>query len=667
MGLKLISGMAGGLRMDLDLFEHNRKAYEAACRMMETEGKAAVIHPTGTGKSFIGFKLALECPDKGIVWLSPSEHIFRTQVENVMDAMGMERGGTPFPNVTFLTYAKLMHNEGIIENLSPGYIILDEFHRCGAAEWGQSVKLLLEAHPNAKVLGFSATNIRYLDSQRDMAQEIFGGNIASEMSLGEAIGRGILPAPTYICAVYDWQAGWKALKKRVEQMKHSHKQKENEALLEQMRRALSNAEGPDRIFERHMQKKKGKYIVFCSGREHMEEMAACVPKWFAKVDRHPHVYKVCYDRPESGLVFEEFKKDESDRLRLLFSIDMLNEGIHVGHLDGVILLRPTVSPILYLQQIGRGLAVGGSSRPLVFDLVNNFDSLYAVHGLAEEAKQAYNMWNRNSGRVPFGEHFRIIDEVRECRELFEGIKRNLSAGWEAYYQEAECFFQENGHLQVAKKYVSPDGLNLGMWLMTQRRIRAGKTAGNLTAEQIEKLDKIGMTWEDSASRKWENVLRRLEAYKKEHGNIDIPTAYVAEDGFALGKWVSNTRSKWRRGEYETFDHMGKRAAKDPSVRAKLLTIEQMSQLNVLGMVWDKYSDQWNKTYIEAEIYWKQHGNLEVPHKYVTEKGTALGVWVDNQRNIAAGKKKGAAPMSESQKIRLEAIGMVWDKVHYSKK
>ena len=702
--------------MDLKLFEHNKKAYDVACQLMDEDGKAAIIHPTGTGKSLIAFQLAFDNPKKTIVWLSPSEYIFHTQLENVKKILDLREdsqedkkeildekflikkipnaessqiaSGTNtkssslksanseymsltkqdiFSNIRFLTYAKLMHNEDCIPKLNPSYIILDEFHRCGAMEWGRSVKLLLEIHPNAKVLGLSATNIRYLDNQRDMAQELFDGNIASELSLGEAIGRNILPAPTYVCAMYDYQKELNRLKERMAQMKHVIKQQENEKLLEQLRRSLEQAEGLDKIFERHMRCKNGKYIVFCSNKEHMEQMAICALEWFRKIDANPHIYKVYYDNPEAEVVFERFKSDISEHLRLLFCIDMLNEGVHIEHIDGVILLRPTVSPILYLQQIGRGLAVGGSQKPLIFDLVNNFDSLYSIHGLAEEAACAYGMWNKDAEKMPFDEYFQIFDEVRECRILFESIRKNLSAGWEVYYESAKLFFEENGHLQIPKKYVSDNGLNLGMWLMTQRRIRAGKTVGNLSPQQIEKLDSIGMDWEDGSNRKWNNAFRKLETYKKEHGNVDIPTAYVTEDEFPLGKWVSNIRSKWKRGEYEILDEMGNRVAKNVSVKAKLLTLEQMEQLNGLGMIWDKYSDQWNKNYIEAEIYWKTHGNLEVPHKYVTEKGTALGVWIDNQRSIAAGKKIGAAPMSEIQKIRLERIGMIWEKVHISNK
>ena len=120
--------------MSIHLFKHNQEAYNSVTAMLEREKMAAVIHPTGTGKSLIAFKLAEEHPSEKFLWLSPSEYIYQTQLEN----LGME-----FDNIQFMSYSRLMKNEDSIETLHPDYIILDEFHRCGAAEWGKSVRKLL--------------------------------------------------------------------------------------------------------------------------------------------------------------------------------------------------------------------------------------------------------------------------------------------------------------------------------------------------------------------------------------------------------------------------------------------------------------------------------------------------------------------------------------------
>ena len=122
--------------VSLQLFEHNEKAYRAAVQMMEECGKAAIVHPTGTGKSYIAFKLIEEHPADTIFWLSPSEYIFKTQIENLK----RQAPDISLANVHFYTYAKLMccatEELEAIAGLNPTYIILDEFHRVGAECWG---------------------------------------------------------------------------------------------------------------------------------------------------------------------------------------------------------------------------------------------------------------------------------------------------------------------------------------------------------------------------------------------------------------------------------------------------------------------------------------------------------------------------------------------------
>ena len=105
----------------IGLYAHNRAAYEAAAAMLDETGKAAVIHPTGTGKSFIAFKLCEDHPDKTVCWLSPSEYIFQTQRENLAAT------GVPVPqNICFYTYAKLMKmSEAELSRLHADYVILD--------------------------------------------------------------------------------------------------------------------------------------------------------------------------------------------------------------------------------------------------------------------------------------------------------------------------------------------------------------------------------------------------------------------------------------------------------------------------------------------------------------------------------------------------------------
>ena len=535
--------------------------------MLRGTGKAAIIHPTGTGKSFIAFKLCEDHPDKTVCWLSPSEYIFKTQLENLKKAAD---GYVP-SNICFFTYARLMNRdpEEILQ-IRPDYIVLDEFHRCGAEMWGQGVQRLLSVFPDVPVLGLSATAIRYLDNQRDMADELFHGNVASEMTLGEAIVRGILNPPKYVLSVFSYQKDLEKYEKRVRCAKSKAARDEGAQYLEALRRALEKAEGLEQIFHKHMTERMGKYIVFCANFDHMQDMIALAPQWFAQVDSKPHIYSAYSDDPETDKAFAGFKRDNSGHLKLLYCIDMLNEGIHVDDVDGVILLRPTVSPIIYKQQIGRALSAGKKKNAVIFDIVLNIENLYSI-GAIEEEMQVASAYYRSLGMEGqiVNEQFRVIDEVRDCMELFERLNDCLTASWSLMYHYAREYVRENGNLDVPKRYVTQEGYSLGQWLHTQRRVYGGKIAGTLTPSQIELLNAIGMHWESVRDLSWERNFAEAKRYYETHGNLLVSITDKRTNGISLGRWIAQLRF-WRKS----------------GIQSGYLTPGRIKALDAIGMIWD---------------------------------------------------------------------------------
>ena len=622
--------------MVLHLFEHNVRAYQAAAAMLEQYGKAAVVHPTGTGKSYIAFKLIEDHPDAAFLWLSPSEYIFRTQLENLQK----QAPDFTLGNVRFATYARLLFctEEQLAEiaALHPAYIIMDEFHRAGAERWGERVRKLLELCPDAKLLGLTATNVRYLDNNRDMAEELFDGRIASEMTLGEAIVRGILPAPKYVTTVFRYQNELAKYQARVNSMRSPGVQDANQKYLEALRRALEQADGLDKVFAQHITETCGKYIVFCSGKEHMDEMASHVPEWFAGVNRNVKIYKTYASDPEASKEFAAFKADNGDHLKLLFCIDMLNEGVHVEGISGVILFRPTVSPIIYKQQIGRALTAGATAAPLILDVVNNFEGLSSISGLQKEMTAAVQrLYANGEGDKIVTERFEVIEQVQNCRILFERLENSLSSTWDHYFAAASTYYAEHGNLKVPLRYKTPGGLSLGDWVQTQRQTRKEKrTFGTLTQQQIERLDGIGMVWETRSETAWARGLEAARRYRQQYGDLQVPSAYKDADGFALGNWIRNTRSRFGSGG---------------------LKESQIRELDALGMVWNSIDAKWERCYAEAALYCEKHGSLNLTPKYVSPSGIRLGAWVENQR---AYYLKGE--LSDDKIRRLEAIGMLWE-------
>lgn len=616
----------------IKLYSHNQKAYNLAVTMLEDTKKASIVHPTGTGKSFIAFKLCEDHPDKTICWLSPSEYIFSTQLENLYQATN----GYKPNNIVFFTYAKLMGmSKEEIQAIHPDYIVLDEYHRAGATYWQKGVEQLLFTYSDIPVLGLSATNIRYLDSKRDMAQELFDGNIASQMSLGEAIVRGILNPPKYVLSMYYYQNTLEKYERRVKKTKSKVARDNAEKCLEELRRTLEKAEGLDVIFKKHMADPHGKYIVFCSNKEHMDQMMKH-KEWFSKVDKEPHMYSVYSSDPGADKAFKDFKEDnDNNHLRLLYCIDALNEGIHVDDISGVILLRPTVSPIVYKQQIGRALSAGKKTNAVIFDIVLNIENIYSIDSIKEEMQVATSYY-RSLGEADqiINEKFKIIDEVRNCRELFEKLNDALTATWDMYYASAKQYYKENGNLEVLARYITEEGYALGSWLNNQKAIRKGTISGKLSEDQIQKLDDIGMIW-DSLDYFWEQNFKLAKEYYLTYGNLDISTNYKSTGGKHLGNWILRQRQLYKSNS---------------------LTDEQIKKLDSIGMDWmDRVDRIWENGFIEAKNYSEEYGNLSVPKNYRTTTDFPLGIWIQRQRSLYKNNK-----ISEDRIKRLTNVGMNWN-------
>ena len=493
---------------------------------------------------------------------------------------------------------------------------------------------LLKLCSDAKLLGLTATNVRYLDNDRDVFEEHFDGHIASEMTLGEAVVRGILPAPNYVTTVYQYQKDLARYQTRVDNLRSPGIQDANQKYLDALRRALEQTDGLDKVFEHHITNKSGKYIVFCANKEHMDEMISHMPEWFARVNPNVAVYEAYSDDPGTDKAFSDFKADEGDRLKLLFCIDMLNEGIHVEGISGVILFRPTISPIIYKQQIGRALTAGDNTTPLILDVVNNFEGLTSISGLQSEVQEAVHRLNANGeGDKIVTERFEVIEQVHDCRVLFERLQASLSSSWDHYFSEASIYYAEHGDLNIPKRYTTPAGLSLGVWLVTQRRVRERQIQGNLTEQQIARLDSIGMVWGNRKEIAWQHGFEVAKKYHDTYGNLMVARKYVDPDGYPLGQWILKTRQQKLNGR---------------------LKEERIAQLDEIGMVWSVFDAKWEKAYALAAAYYEENGNLNIPRSYVTAAGERLGQWVASQQ-WAYPKGK----LTEEQVERLSRIGMYW--------
>ena len=462
-------------QQELELQEHQQDAYNAVQKTYEQGNRAAVVIPTGCGKSFIALKLMEDNRDKNILFLAPTIAI-KNQMYNYIAKYIVGEEPTSerpariiakehFPNLEIRLYQTLLKvSDENMEKYHADIIIMDELHRTGAEKWGEKVNTLLEKNPNAKILGLTATPER-MDEQ-NVIDKLFEGNISYELTLVEALRRRILKSPKYVKCDYALGEYIEGLKEAIDSCSDEKTKSELQKKVEQMRRIVEEAEGIPELFKNNIQKKDGKYIIFCKDKEHMELLQSKVSEWFGEIDSEPETYSVYSGKTErkNNEDIKNFETSKSEHLKLLFCVDMLNEGVHIEGVSGVIMARPTDSRIVYLQQLGRALSSDPSGeQTIIFDLVNNYvkNNLDAeVNGRNEDISHG-NKENTIIGEK--GEKseksqsvdidiFKIQGETLKFLELLEEI--NGITGRSTYLKNAEAILewikrQENPKLPSA--------------------------------------------------------------------------------------------------------------------------------------------------------------------------------------------------------------------------
>jgi superfamily II DNA or RNA helicase len=366
--------------MRTQLLPHNKAAYQKVVKAFEAADRTCVVHPTGTGKSYL--MAAVSESYKNVLILGPNTFVLN-QVHSVLEWRDRQKDG----KVEYMTYSLLMFTENPQTNYD--LICLDEFHRAGAPEWGDAVDRLLKVNPQAKVLGTTATPIRFLDDNRDMADELFGGNIASYMSLKDAWDRNILATPRFVTGLFEFDKVVDDIERRISKSRSLDIKEKKERLtrVNNLRLDWERSQGMPAIIQKHIDEKARRVIVFCGNVEHLKDMEKTVKSWFVSAgftiaDIYTvHGYMADKELKEQMDGYEN--DDYEEGIKIMLSVNMLNEGVHIPRINAVILLRTTSSKIIYLQQIGRCLTAANTDKPVILDMVDNITTTNLVHQIRD--------------------------------------------------------------------------------------------------------------------------------------------------------------------------------------------------------------------------------------------------------------------------------------------
>ena len=271
-------------------------------------------------------------------------------------------------------------------------------------------------------------------------------------------------------------------------------------------------------------------------------------------------------------------------------------------------------------------------------MVNNFDSLTSIGTIREEMSEAIRHLRREERddliRV---ERFQIEEQVEDSARLVRELENTLNNTWDLWYGEACAYYLKHGDLRVPKRYVTESGMQLGVWIQTQRAIYNGSGKGELSPERVEALSAIGMVWGNLLETVWNDAWELAREYYQANGDLLVPDSFVI-GGFDLGKWIAYQRNRQKSGK---------------------LPADRAAKLEEIGMVWDAAEAKWELHYAQAKAYFEEHGDLNIPRTYRNGDGYLLGMWVAGQRKARTGEGK-RKPLSQAQIDKLTAIGMIWD-------
>lgn len=611
--------------MSMTLNPVNEAAFQKAVQSLETLNRAAMFHPTGTGKSCIAWKVVEAHPQTTFFWLvAGAQRLALRQAE-----LTRYNGGTLPGNVRFCDCEKLAaatpEQWVRLGEQKPGCIVLDCYHELSAVCWAQSVQKLLRMCPQAKVLGLGVPNGAPVCAA---AQELFADCIVSHMTVAEAMAAGTMPVPSaYAALLWPQEEELATLRARIKNLCMPKGDTSLRVQYEELSWSLRQVENLTVLLPRLLSDTSGHYLVLFESAAYQEKLGTELEQLLRTVDPAVRFYAADHACFADSAAVETFLSDTAPGPKVLLCVNAPGVQQPLEGLAGVILVRQSSLMSTFKQMLCRALVAAGSRSVPVFDLVAQFEGLGNGRTLQRDCTEAMT---RAGSKTP---GFRQERPMQQTYRLYGKLRREMEARWEVLCQAAADAAAKEGTLELPRSYTIHSGVPVGKWLELQRQVQAGQRPGRLTAEQAAKLEKLGIRWNHRLEAAWEKGFASAQKYRTEHGDLLVPVRYRDKNDFALGEWIVYNRQRYLGGN---------------------LTQNRIERLEAIGMVWSTSNDLWEQNYAAATQYYLEHGDLEVPIKYETPSGFGLGVWLGAQR---AAHKAGELPQEQVE--RLDALGMDW--------
>ena len=395
------------------LYEPRGAQIEALCALEDTRAEGAkralVQAATGVGKTYLA---AFDSKSyERVLFVAHREEILKQAAVSFRNVRNSEdygfftgEGKSTDKSVIFASVATLGRREYLSEKyFAPDYfqyLVIDEFHHAVNEQYQRIVKYFKPQF----LLGLTATPER-MDGRN--IYELCDYNVPYEISLKDAINKGML-VPFHYYGIYD-DTDYSGL--------HLIRGRYDEKELNET--YIGNVHRHDLIYKYYCKYGSKKALGFCCSRAHAEEMA----KEFCERG----IPSAAVYSNANGTYSEErekaIEKLKSGEIRVIFSVDMFNEGVDITSVDMVMFLRPTESPIVFLQQLGRGLRRSKGKEYLnVLDFIGNYEKAGRVRFLLTGRTLGKNEYYNPADRSAFPDDC-LIDFDMKLIDLFSEMDK----------------------------------------------------------------------------------------------------------------------------------------------------------------------------------------------------------------------------------------------------
>nr|WP_272875211.1 DEAD/DEAH box helicase family protein [Turicibacter bilis] len=485
-----------------DLYLPRGAQIEALYHLKKTreEGfdKGLVVAATGIGKTYLAAFDSREY--QRILFVAHREEILKQAEKSFKNVRPLsERGffmGTQKEtdkDIIFASVQSLGKNDSL-KLFQPDYfdyIIVDEFHHAVA----QNYQNIINYFQPRFLLGLTATPER-LDSKDVLA--ICDYNLVYEAPLKKAINQGWL-VPFRYYAIFDETVNYETIDYRNGKYQTT-----------QLEEALSIHKRADLIFSHYKKYRSTRAMGFCMSKHHAEFMAdyfvnhgvsAC-----AVYSGDEGVHNTAREKALSKLVKGE--------INVIFSVDMFNEGLDIASLDMVMMLRPTESPTIFLQQLGRGLRLYKDKHYLnVLDFIGNYKkanfSPYLMTGASKSQFKKASDVIKEDALLPedciMDFDFRLID-------LFEKMDRSSIKIEKLLVEEYERIKAELGHRPSRTELFTYMDETIYLNIKSKAKINPFKNYLNFLKNQNDLSDEE-IAWLDTPAVNFINMIEKTSMSK----------------------------------------------------------------------------------------------------------------------------------------------------------